>query len=297
MKTEILTISLLLLVALVSMPTISSAQDSRSLRLQTLKRQETKEELVLVFMHESLMEGIQNALAYPLLNDIAKREECLISMMLFDELASNFRGINGLKDERMKEEFHVLTAAKYRMMNSILNVFTTFETTQKVDPEDIRVLEDDIDIVTAHADKLMEIFFGEEKKRKLNQNRHYLAALYVVMMRTDVSEAVEEAMAYLLLGDVEEQKDFKKKVRDFEHLAVEFKRLEKVGEGGSEEVTELYEEMNLARKALVAAGDKMHKNFETDGKVSQDNIREFEKNTNKFTMGYRDLLENILRKI
>ena len=258
-----------------------------------------KEELLLLLMQETLIEGIEEAFAYPILNDLEEKEDHLKTMKKFDKLAARFRiaaSIGAPGNEVLSIDFENVIVAKYEMQLAAASMFSTFESTKELAPVNVEQFEDTVDSVIYLSDRLIEDFIFKDMEGNILSDTKYAALLHLVKMRITILKAIEEAFAYTLLNNIIEKDDFGDSLKEFDLLAGEYKKLEYITLSESQAMADLYARMITAKERLAGTAKKMLDTFEMEGTVKPTEALEFENNIHEFTYVYNRLFDEFVGK-
>ena len=258
-----------------------------------------KEELLLLLMQETLIEGIEEAFAYPILNDLEEKEDHLKTMKKFDKLAARFRiaaSIGAPGNEVLSIDFENVIVAKYEMQLAAASMSSTFESTKELAPVNVEQFEDTVDSVIYLSDRLIEDFIFKDMEGNILSDTKYAALLHLVKMRITILKAIEEAFAYTLLNNIIEKDDFGDSLKEFDLLAGEYKKLEYITLSESQAMADLYARMITAKERLAGTAKKMLDTFEMEGTVKPTEALEFENNIHEFTYVYNRLFDEFVGK-
>jgi len=113
----------------------------------------------LLLMHHDLMEGIEEAFGYVLLNESVEKEEFAASMQSFDEAGNAFVNDGYLDNSENKVRLAAYTEmmdAKEKMVNSAYVMFADFEDTASVSKNTAEAFEKEVDATTTAYEKLLK---------------------------------------------------------------------------------------------------------------------------------------------
>lgn len=249
MKRAIFAIALLLLGAALAWPAMAGAKPGPM-------EQELRANLMLAAMQADLLEAIEEAFAYQLLNQPEEKDDFKRKIADFDALAARFAKTGYLKmpgNERMARDYPALLAAVSEMRRAADAMFAKYEAGGEADLAAVRIFEEGVDKVTRLYDKLMEDTAHSDIKRAHAGNRKGQQAIHLIRMQSKVLEAVEEAMAALLLNDRQEEKDFYMLLKDFDRWAMEFQKKGLLDDGAKE----AFQAVLAARQAMEAQAKKL----------------------------------------
>lgn len=245
-------------------------------------KQKLRANLMLAAMQADILEAIEEAFAYQLLNQPEEKTDFQRKMADFDSLAARFQKTGYLEmpgNERVAQDYPALLAAKKEMQQAAEVMFAKYESAGKADLPAVRIFEERVDKVTRLYDKLMEDTAHAELKRAYAGNRQARQAIHLIRMQSKVLEAVEEAMASLLLNDRQEEKDFFMRLQDFDRWASEFQDKGLLDKG----VGKKFSAMLAARQAMEAQAKKLFAMKRDQGKAWTQALTTFEEKVDHLT--------------
>jgi hypothetical protein len=190
-------------------------------------KEELRANLMLAAMQADLLEAIEEAFAYQLLNQLEEKYDFQHKMADFDSLAARFAKTGYLKmpgKGRMARDYPALISAVNDVRRAAEAMFAKYEAGGKADLAAVRIFEERVDKVTRLFDKLMEDTAHSDLKQAYAGNRKANQAIHLIRMQSKVLEAVENAMAAILLEDRQEEKDFYMLLKDFDRWSGEFQK-------------------------------------------------------------------------
>jgi molybdenum-dependent DNA-binding transcriptional regulator ModE len=249
MRRAIFAIAVLLLGATLAMPVMAAGKTGKM-------KQELRANLMLAAMQADLLEAIEEAFAYQLLSQPEEKDDFQRKMADFDALAARFEKTGYFKvpgDERVARDYPALLGAVNEMQQVAEAMFVKYESGGKPDLAAARIFEERVDKVTRLYDKLMEDTAHSDLKRAYADNRKARQAIHLIRMQSKVLEAVEEAMAALLLNDKQEEKDFYMRLKDFDRWAKEFRQKGLLDDG----LKKAFHAVLAARQAMETQAKKL----------------------------------------
>jgi len=185
--------------------------------------------------------------------------------------------------------FEGVVDAKVAVLASAETMFEGYEAQGAVNAEEVSVFENDIDLLIVRLDTLLDDSINALSNGTLEDNMHASAAVYLVRMDKDAMEAVEEAMAYLLLNDEEEKQNFYINMQDFDASAASVEALEYLDREGSEDTSALYHNMTQSKETLYAEAETLFASYEAQGAVTKDEMVRFEDAVDAYAQSYEQL--------
>jgi len=256
-----------------------------------IEKTQVKQEMLLALMQFDLMDGIQEAFGYMLLDDIEEKGDFYKRMYRFDLRAAKFRKIAGIGmpgREKFSHEFELIVAEKHKLQLSARNMFKAYEKNKKIDRPTVIEFENSVDEVSSYFNTLVEDFVA---KRDFTGNEIQKNLIILTFMRSDMLEAIEEAFAYIVLSDRSEKRDFEERVRDFENLAGKLSRSIKRLDN---DTTQAYSKMIKTKDELLLSIKNLHDDFEKKGSVTKHDIRDVEDKVHKFKFAYVKLFHEYM---
>jgi len=141
--------------------------------IDVITKRETPDIVRLAEMKSQVLEGVEEAFAYPLLDDPVEKAEFYEKLEQFDISAAAFKETNHIGQHEEEEEnalFNRLVAAKEALAIAAGDMFESYERDGTVNPSYVTAFEDEIDIMISLIDRLLEIE-GEEVA-EAHQNMH-----------------------------------------------------------------------------------------------------------------------------
>ena len=115
--------------------------------------------LDLLTMHHTLMEGIEEAFGYVLLNESNEKEEFIANIQMFDDAGAALVNDDYLGESENKAKLAAYTSvmsAKERMVDAAYVMFAEFEDTGEVSKSTADAFEKEVDATTTAYDKLLD---------------------------------------------------------------------------------------------------------------------------------------------
>jgi len=158
----------------------------------------------------------------------------------------------------------------------------------------VNAFEVDIDALTDVFGPFTESYLDRVEKDSLQADKDAAATLCLLVMHKDVMEAIEESLAYVLMNAPEEKADFQNKMDDFARQADKFAAMEYCDRASNDIVSNLYYQMLSAKDKMYAAAVKMFDDFETNGRVTQDDVAKYEVTIDALATAWEALLAAVL---
>lgn len=156
-----LTISFLLIAVLVGVLGIVGYSNTREIeKLVKVIGEESDRVVLLSDMKSHVLEGVEEAFAYPLLGDPLEKAEFFEDLERFDASVASFREGPSRRPQEKSEETHSfipIVAAKAALEFSAINMFQKFERTGVINLSDVEDFESKIDDLTPLIDRFLEI--------------------------------------------------------------------------------------------------------------------------------------------
>ncbi len=157
-----LTLSFLLVALLVGVLGIVSYSNMRETgkQVDVITELETPALIKLTEMKSRILEGIQEAFAYPLLGDPLEKAEFYTNLEQFDTLVAEFKEIAHIGRPGQTEETQLLNqivAAKEALKIVAVNMIGSYENDGSVNLSQVAAFETEINIVIPLIDKFLEI--------------------------------------------------------------------------------------------------------------------------------------------
>ncbi|MBN2735245.1 MAG: hypothetical protein JXQ82_10395 [Methanomicrobiaceae archaeon] len=251
-------------------------------------------------MHGIMMEAIEEALAYPVLNSTEEKRDYETKISEFDTLADQFASETGPENPQnanIKDGFEVILVKKAKLTDDAETFFTTYESEGVITKEDVAAFEESVDDFTSVFGPFTKNYFDMVSKEESGSNIHARPALALLAMHGDIMEGIEEAFGYVLLGKTEEKDDFSQNMQYFDDAG---KALVATGYLNKPENTEklaAYNAMMQAKKDMQAAASEMFNQYESKNDVTNIDVIKFEIAVDNLTTAYDALLEEVLKEL
>ncbi len=251
-------------------------------------------------MHGAMMEAIEEALAYPLLNSSEEKSDFEAKSAEFDVLAAQFAReaeLDLTENADTKAQFDVILVKKAALVDAAGNFFTAYEKELIVTKDNLTVFEEAIDGFTSDFGPFTKAYFDNVSVEDFGDEDHARAALLLLMMHHDIIEGVEESFGYVLLGDTEERDDFSMKMQDFDDAAHAFAMNVYVEKPENAGILDAYTTMIEAKGAMQTAALAMFDEFEKTGGVTPGVAGVYENEVDRLTTAYDVLLAEVLKDL
>lgn len=251
-------------------------------------------------MHADMMEAIEEALAYPVLDEPEEKADFEKKVAEFDELAARFEVEAGLDKEEnaaTKAEFDAILVKKAALVAAAEKYFASYEAGKAVNMDDVSAFEAAIDDFTGDFGPFTKKYFDSVSEADFGDDGHARAALDLLSMHRDLLEGVEEAFGYVLLGETEEMDDFWQKMQEFDDAGNDFVAGAYLDKPGNEAKLEAYTTMMEAKEQMETAASAMFAEKQDTDAVSVDTANAFEVEVDKLTTAFDALMEEILKEL
>jgi hypothetical protein len=256
--------------------------------------------VTLVKMHGAMMEAIEEALAYPLLNNTEEKSDFEAKSAEFDILATQFvreAELDKPENADTKAQFDVILVKKAALVDAAGNFFTAYENELIVTKDNVTVFEEAIDGFTSDFGPFTKAYFDSVSVEDFGDEDHARSALLLLAMHHDIIEGVEEAFGYVLLGDTEERADFSLKMQDFDDAAHAFANTAYIEKPENAEILGAYTTMIEAKGAMQTAALVMFDEYEKTGRVTPGVAEAYEIEVDRLTTAYDALLAEVLKDL
>jgi len=130
-------------------------------------------------MKSTVLEGIEEAFAYPLLNDVIERDEFFEKMNKFDQMAKEFSistdfGREG--EEGEKELFDKILTNKENLVDSASIMFNGYEKNGQIDSNSLHLFEENIDRLIPLIDEFVAMEIDDVKYAHISAEENINAA-------------------------------------------------------------------------------------------------------------------------
>lgn len=251
-------------------------------------------------MHAVMMEAIEEALAYPVLNVTEEKSDFEAKIAEFYILAGQFAEEAALDDpgnEDTKDAYTSVLEKQVEVVEAAGRFFAAYETDWVADAEDVAIFEESIDAFTSEFGPFTRDYFDHVSQADFDDDDHARSALALLSMHRDILEGVEEAFGYVLLGDTVEKDEFFQKMEDFEVAGSAFVQSAYLDWPENSDILNSYMTMMDAKDRMEVAAEDMFDEYEKTGAVSVDTAMAFETEVDSLTTAYDTLLEDVLAKL
>ena len=233
-----LTLSFLLVALLVGVLGIVGYSNMRATgkQVDVITELETPGLVKLTEMKSQLLEGIEGALAYPLLDDPSEKAEFYEKLRQFDIFAAEFEEITHIGQPGQEEEtelFKQIVTSKEAFVKTAVNIFEGYERNGTVNLLHVDAFHNEIDTILPLIDRFLEI--ESEEVTEAHEDIEAMIANAERITLVLVSVAVLLAIGLGLLVS----RSISIPINTLRHAA------EKLGEG------------NLGVRAIVESGDEI----------------------------------------
>jgi len=251
-------------------------------------------------MHGTMMEAIEEALAYPVLENPEEKSDFEAKVAEFDTLAEQFADEAALdqpENAETKEVFDTILVKKATLIGAADDFFTSYEVDMIVKMDDVTAFEESIDDFTSAFGLFTKDYFDRVSEAEFGDDDHARSALALLTMHRDLLEGVEEAFGYVLLGDTDEKDDFWEKMQDFDDAGNTFVKTEYLDQPENMAKLSAYTSMMHAKEQMQTAASSMFAEYEDTGAVSANVANAFETEVDKLTTAFDALLEEVLKEL
>jgi flagellar basal body rod protein FlgG len=249
-------------------------------------------------MHAVMMEAIEEALAYPVLDDADEKKDFEAKVAEFDVLAVQFAEEAGLDqpgNAETKEAFDLILVKKGELVETANGFFAVYETDKVVKTENVTVLEESIDAFTTAFGPFTQNYFDRVDEAEAGD--HATAALALLTMHRDIMEATEEAFGYVLLNDTVEKEEFWDTMQEFDAAGNAFVESGYLDKSENAAKLEAYTAMMHAKEQVQSAASAMFAEFEDTGAVSANVGGAFETEVDNLMAAFDTLLDEVLKDL
>ncbi|TAJ45572.1 hypothetical protein [Methanofollis fontis] len=253
--------------------------------------------ITLGTMHATMMEAIEEALAYPVLNATEEKSDFEAKVAEFDVLAARFTeeaALDSPENAETKEAFDAILVKKAAVVDAAGDFFAAYEVDRVVRTENVTVFEESIDVFTSAFGPFTKAYFEGVSEAEFGDDDHARSALALLTMHRDLLEGVEEAFGYVLLNDTAEKEDFWQKMQDFDTAGNAFVESGYLDRPENSAKLAAYTAMMHEKEQMQGAASAMFDEFEATGTVSANVAGAFEKSVDALTTAYDALLDEVL---
>jgi len=256
--------------------------------------------ITLGMMHGVMMEAVEEALAYPVLNETEEKSDFEAKIAEFDILAGRFAeeaGLDQPDNADTKDAYNAILAKQVEVVEAAGRFFAAYEADWVVETEDVIAFEESIDAFTTDFGPFTKAYFDRVSETDLGDEGHARSVLALLSMHRDILEGIEEAFGYVLLGDTIEKDEFFQKMQDFEVAGSAFVESAYLEKPENSDILNPYMTMMDAKDRMQVAASDMFEEYEMTGSVSADTAMAFEIEVDSLTTAYDTLLEEVLAKL
>lgn len=256
--------------------------------------------VTLGLMHADMMEAIEEALAYPVLNNPEEKSDFEANVADFDKLAKQFEieaGLDKPENAETKAAYDAILVKKAALVTAAEKFFASYEADGAVNTDDLVAFEESVDDFTSAFGPFTKSYFDSVSESEFGDDGHARAALDLLSMHRDLLEGVEEAFGYVLLGETVEKDDFSQMMQAFDDAGNDFVETGYLDQSGNEAALEAYTTMMEAKEQMQTAASAMFAEYEDTGAVSEDTANAFEVEVDKTTTAFDALLEEVLKEL
>jgi hypothetical protein len=253
--------------------------------------------LMIGSMQADMLEGVEEAFAYLLLDSKLEKSEFFDKMRDLDAQARKFKKLakQHSAGKNILELFGGVQAARVKLEKAANRMFASFEKTGAPVQTDIMMFEDAVDQLTGLWETLMQAGVSESLRKRFIDDKQAASSMHLHHMHAALLEAVEEAFAYLLLNEPVERADFVKNMKDFNRLAAEFKAMGHLYKPGNERHAVQFHKMMAAKEMVSASAQAMFWDFTREGTPDHEDLLEFEHAVDAFGVSFEQLLEDYIQ--
>ena len=244
-------------------------------------------------MHADLLEGIEEAFGYVLLNDMMEKKDFFKKMKDFDVKATKL-AVLVKNDNPVAGALDKVVGAKKDLLAKAEAVFKAFEASKKPPKTELSAFESAVDTVTGLYESFMKTAINEDVKAGIAKDPQAHVGMYMVLMQADILEAIEEAMAYPLLGEKVEKEDFANNLKNFDKTAAELERSGSLEKAGA--LKKDFENLKVDRKKIESSAMAMFKGYEDKGKVDPAAVKTFEADVDALTTALDKTIVDLAKK-
>jgi len=251
-------------------------------------------------MHGTMMEAIEEALAYPVLKNTEEKADFAAKSAEFDVLAVQFASEAALDQPAnagTKKAFDAILVKKAKLVETANGFFAVYEKDMVVPKAEVTALENSVDDFTGAFGPFTQDYFDRVSITETGTADHARAALALLTMHHDILEGVEEAFGYVLLNDTMERDDFWMKMQEFDNAAAAFNQSAYLDRPGNSLKLIAFDSMVQAKQEMQTAAATMFIQYENTGTVSAGVAEAFESKVDLLTAEYDNLLAEVLREL
>lgn len=252
--------------------------------------------LMIASMQADMLEGVEEAFAYLLLNSSLEKSEFFEKMRDFDAQSKEFKTVarKHSAGKNILELFDGVGAARANLEKAAGRMFASYEKVRAPVQADVEMFEDAVDQLTGLWDTLMEAGVSEDLKKRFIDDKQAASSLHLLRMHAAVLEAVEEAFGYLLLNDDQERRDFVENMKEFNTLAAEFRAMRHVYQSDKRHLGIMFHRTLAAKEMVSVAAQTMFRDFEREGTPDIEDLHAFEHAVDVFGVTFEQFLVEYL---
>jgi len=256
-----------------------------------IRRSVVKEELLLSFMNEHLLEATEQTL----LAALTKRDDQAITynelLDEFDFLADKYKktvAIGKSGNEELSIEFTSLLVAKYKAQKAGASLWQG-----TINQKTINNFKE----ATAEFNRLFNQYLETAiLLAKPGKSKFSGAALDLTLIREDLQEGINQALLYFLTETEADQQGFFIKLADFEAKVKDFNQLGYLSTKEEFKLAKMFDQMVALKKAVEINMTKLLAKVNNKEQLSLIDLQQFVKDLQTFNLAYNKLLEEFLRK-
>ena len=252
--------------------------------------------LMIGSMQADMLEGVEEAFGYLLLNSKLEKSEFFDKMRDFDAQAKEFKKLakKHSAGKNILELFGGVQAARVNLEKAADRMFASFEKTGAPVQADIMMFEDAVDQLTGLWETLMQAGVSEDLRKRFIDDKQAASSLHLVRMHAAVLEAVEEAFGYLLLNDQQERLDFVENMKKFNTLVAEFRAMRHVYQSDKRHLAIMFHRVMAAKEMVSVSALTMFRDFEREGTPDHEDLLAFEHAVDVFGVAFEQLLADYI---
>ncbi|MFH1985153.1 MAG: hypothetical protein ABIL58_25220 [Pseudomonadota bacterium] len=267
-------------------------------RMTDANRVELEVVMLIGAMQTDMLEGVEEAFAYLVLDSKLEKTEYFEQM---DALSAHAKAFKDLAAKHSAGRdllvmFDKLQAARTDMDRAAVRMFASFEDTGAPVRADVLAFEDAVDRITTLWGDLMSAGISEDLKNRLIDDKQAQTAVLLLRMHAAALEAIEEAFAYLVLGDEAERADFRMKMKQFNELSIALRSLRHIYGAGNEQHAIMFHRSLAAKEMVSATAIAMFWDFKLEGKADREDVLEFEHAVDMFSLTFEQMITDYLQK-
>ncbi len=249
--------------------------------------------LMIGSMQTDMLEGVEEAFAYLLLDSKMEKSEFFDKMRDFDAQAKEFKTLakKHSAGKNILELFGGVQVARVNLEKVAKRMFASFEKTGAPVQVDVRMFDDAVEQLGGLWETLMQAGISESLQKRFIDDKQAASSMHLYHMHAAVLKAVEETFAYLLLNDPVERADFVKKMKEFHTLAEEFKAMRHVYRSEDRLLAIMFHRTMAAKEMVSVSALTLFRDFEREGTPDPEDLLAFEHAVDVFSVTFEQLLE------